>query len=208
MKNPFLLSMVMSSAALAQTFTVAQPVGLDLSRRCETGHAQADVVVSPMTLTAPRGVRCGTGSFETRAVTTLDRECEVRMSTGESRWFRVTLEGAAMVVHLRSDLLDGLPRLMGEFTQREVSINGLPTTAQFGSLVLMDDGRYRIGRTEGRWSRRADALQFDGPIAHWGQAVVTQTGLHFTFLRGPLEYSIDYALAPKRVSQEEQRAAR
>lgn len=207
MKNPFLLSVVLSSAALAQSFTVVQPLGLDLARRCETAHAQADVVIAPMTLSAPRGVRCGNGSFETRAVTVLERDCEVRMTSGDNRWFRVSLEGAALVVRLRPESIDGLPRLVGEFVQRAVSINGLPTTAQFGALVLTEDGRYRLGRAEGRWSRRGAAIQFEGPIAPWGEAEVTEAGIHFKFLRGPLLYSVEYAHAARPV-REAQRAAR
>lgn len=129
------------------------------------------------------------------------------MTSGDNRWFRVSLEDAALVVRLRPESVDGLPRQVGEFVQRAVSINGLPTTAQFGALVLTEDGRYRLGRAEGRWSRRGAAIQFEGPIAPWGEAVVTEAGIHFEFLRGPLRYSVEYAHAA-RPAGEEQRAAR
>jgi hypothetical protein len=207
MKHTLLLSLVISSASLAQSFRVVEPVALDLTRRREAALVQADVVVSVHTLDAPRGVRCGTASFEPRAVTTLDRDCEVRVASGETKWFRVSLEGADLVVRLRPEALDGPPRLVGEFVQRAVTINGLETQARFGALLLMEDGRYRIGRAEGRWSRRGAVLDFEGPIAHWSNAVVTDEGIRFTFVRGPLEYTITYAHAPA-AREEEQRAAR
>lgn len=207
MRNNLLLTVMISSAALAQSFRVVEPVGLDLNQRRTTARAQADVVVGQHTLEAPRGVRCGTAPFDRRAVTTLDSECEVRLSSGESRWFHVTLRGTELVVWLRPESEEGAPRPVGEFVQRSVSINGLETAAQFGNLVLLEDGRYRIGRAEGRWSRRGPALQFEGPISHWSSAVVTDAGIRFSFLRGPLEYTILYEHVPVP-REEERRAAR
>ena len=207
MRTRVLLTLVISSTAFAQDFRVVEPLGLDLSQRRTTAQAQADVVVGQHTLEAPRGVRCGSAVFAVRAVTTLDRDCEVRVSSGESRWFHVALEGGDMVVRLRDQSAEGAPRLVGEFVQRSVSINGLETAAQFGTLVLMEDGRYRIGRVGGRWWRRQGALEFDGPIAHWSGALVTDAGIRFSFLRGPLEYTILYAQV-SAPHEEERMAAR
>ena len=187
---------MLARAALAQKFLAVEPLGLDLSRQREVAIAQADVVVSQKTIDAPHGVRCGAGSFEPRVVTTLERECEVRLSSGETRSIFVSLEGYTLAVHLQPSA-GATPRTLGEYVQRSARINGQETAANFGTLKLMEDGRYSIGKAQGRWSKRGPSFGFDGPIAHWSVTHLPGGELQFTFLRGPLEYSIIYTRAPE-----------
>jgi hypothetical protein len=185
----------LAPAALAQKFLAVEPLGLDLSRQREVAIAQADVVVGLKTIEAPHGVRCGEGAFEPRVVTTLERDCEVRLGSGETRSIFVTFEGHTLAIHLQPGKHAG-PRLLGEYVQRSARINGQETAANFGTLRLMEDGRYSIGYARGRWSKRGASFGFDGPIAHWSVTHLADGELQFTFLRGPLEYTIVYARAP------------
>lgn len=195
MNRLLLLTIVMlGRAALAQKFLAVEPLGLDLSRQREVAIAQADVVVGQKTIEARHGVRCGAGSFESRVVTTLERECEVRLSTGETRSLFVTLEGYTLAIQLQPHV--GMPKTLGEYVQRSAKINGQETAANFGTLKLMEDGRYSIGKAHGRWSKRGGSLGFEGPIAHWAVTYLPGGELEFRFLRGPLEYSIVYTHAP------------
>lgn len=204
MNKPLLLTvMMMSSLAPAQVFRTVEPLGLDLLQQREVSLAQADVVVGLKTIAAPGGVRCGAGTFEPRVVTTLERECEVRVGTGQRRSIWVTFEADCLVITLRPPA-DGAPRLLGEFTQRSVKINGLESRADFGTLRLLEDGHYSIGMARGRWWKKGPSLEFDGPIAHWQATVLVNGDLVFTFLRGPLEFSILYG----RTASQERRAAR
>lgn len=210
MKLVTALMLLTSSGALAQVFSTVDTVSLDLRGPREVARAQADVVVSLKTIEAPRGIRCGASGFATRVVTTLESDCEVRTAAGSPRWIRVTLDGGRLSVHVRagaaSESESEAARLVGEYEQTSVKINGQEAAAQFGVLQLLDDGRYRIGRAEGRWWLRGATLEFDGPIAHWiAGAEPAKAGLRFSFLRGPLEYEITYAPAHR---DEERRAAR
>jgi hypothetical protein len=190
MKRLLPLTIVMlAPAALAQKFLAVEPLALDLSRQREVAIAQADVVVGMKTIEARHGARCGTGAFEQRIPTTLERECEVRLSSGETRWLYVSFEGNALAIHLRPA---EAPRLLGEYAQRSARINGQETSANFGTLKLMADGRYSIGKAQGRWAKRGASFGFEGPIAHWSVTHLANGELQFTFLRGPLEYSIVY----------------
>lgn len=190
MKRLLPLTIVMlAPAALAQKFLAVEPLGLDLSHQREVALAQADVVVGMKTIDAPHGVRCGTGAFERRIPTTLERECEVKLSSGETRSLFVSFEANTLAIHLQPA---GAPRLLGEYAQRSARINGQETAANFGTLKLMEDGRYSIGKAQGRWAKRGASFGFEGPIAHWSVTHLANGELQFTFLRGPLEYSIVY----------------
>ena len=202
MKRLLPLTIVMlAPAALAQKFLTVEPLALDLSRQREVAVAQADVVVGMKTIEAPHGARCGTGAFERRIPTMLERECEVRLSSGETRSLFVSFEGNTLAIQLHPA---GAPRLLGEYTQRSARINGQETAANFGTLKLMDDGRYSIGNAHGRWAKRGASFGFEGPIAHWSVTHLANGELQFTFLRGPLEYSIVYS----NVVTDERRAQR
>ena len=203
MRSLLLTMMTVSSVGSAQVFRTVEPLGLDLLQQRETALARADVVVGLKTIAAPHGVRCGQGSFEPRVVTMLERECEVRLGEGQRRSIWVTFEGDCLVITLRPPA-DGAPRLVGVFTQRWVKVDGVESRANFGALRLLEDGRYSIGSARGRWWKKGPTLEFDGPIAHWQATVLVDGDLTFTFLRGPLEFTIAYA----RVAPEEQRAQR
>lgn len=202
-RSLLLTMMMMSSVTAAQMFRTVEPIGLDLLRQREVALAQADVVVGLKTIAAPGGVRCGAGSFQPKVVTTLDRECQVRTGAGQTRSFWVSFEATGLVITLQSSG-DWAPRLVGEFTQRSVKINGVESRANFGTLRLLEEGRYSINMAQGRWSKQGPTIEFDGPIAHWQVAVQADGELLFTFLRGPLEFAILYA----RVASEERRAER
>lgn len=195
---------LLAQAALAQKFLTVEPLGLDLSRQRETAIAQADVVVSLKTIDAPHGVRCGPGAFEPRVVTTLERECEVRLSSGATRSMVVSFEGYTLAIQLRPPA-DAAPRLLGEYVQRSAKINGQETRTNFGTLKLMEDGRYSLGLAQGRWEKRGTSFGFEGPIAHWAVTQLAGGELQFTFLRGPLEFTILYARA---TSADDRRAER
>ena len=184
----------LSSAALAQTFFTVEPLGLDLGSQREAAIAQADVVVGLKTIEARHGVRCGAGEFEQRVVTTLDRDCEVRLGSGETRSLVVTFEGYTLAITLKPPA-DAVRRPVEEYVQRFARINGLETATNFGALKMMADGRYSIGKAQGRWSKRGTTMVFDGPIAHWTMTALPGGDLQFTFLRGPLEFSIVYTPA-------------
>lgn len=198
-----LLTVVMlGRAALAQKFLAVEPLGLDLSRQREVAIAQADVVVSLKTIAAPHGVRCGAGAFEPRVVTVLERECQVKLSSGETRSLFVSLEGYTLAIQLAPA---DAPRVLGEYVQRSARINGQETAANFGKLKLMEDGRYSIGMATGRWTKRGASFDFNGPIAHWSMTHLAGGELQFTFLRGPHEFSIVYTRA---AAGDERRAER
>ncbi len=152
---------------------------------------------------APHGVRCGASDFEPRVVTMLDRECEVRMGLGQTRSIWVSFQGDVLVVTLK-EKADAVPKLVGAFTQRSLRINGHESETNFGALKLLENGNYTIGKAGGRWRKNGPTIAFDGPIAHWQATVLLDGDLAFSFLRGPLEYSITYT----RASPEDRTAAR
>ena len=195
--------MTLTSLASAQVFRTVMPIGLDLVHQREVPVAEADVVVGPKTIEAPGGVRCGGGEFAPRVVTLLERECEVRLGLGQKRSISVSFQGDMLAITLRPPA-DAEPKLGGEFTQRSLKVDGRESPANFGSLRLLENGRYTIGNAAGRWRQNGASIVFDGPIAHWQVTVMVDGGLAFSFLRGPLEYSIVYT----RVSSEGQTAAR
>lgn len=195
--------MTMAGLASAQVFRTVEPIGLDLLQQREVSRARADVVVGLKTIDAPGGVRCGPGEFEPRVVTTLERECEVKVGLDQLRTIWVSFRADCLVITLRPPA-DGPPRLLGEYVQRSVKINGLESQPNFGALRLLDDGHYRIGNARGRWFKKGPSIVFDGPIAHWQATTRVDGDLVFTFLRGPLEYSITYT----RAASDERRAER
>lgn len=197
------VTVLIPSLAAAQVFRTVTPIGLDLLQQREVAQAQADVVVSLKTIAAPSGVRCGQGAYEPRVVTTLERECEVRLESGAVRSIWVSFVGDCLVITLRPPA-DGAPQLVGEFKSRWVRVNGLETRANFGTLRLLEDGHYSIGMARGRWWKNGPAIEFDGPIAHWNSTLLSGGDLAFTFLRGPLEFTILYS----RAATDDQRAQR
>ena len=203
MPRPLLLTVkILPSLVSAQVFRTVTPLGLDLQQQKEVPLGQAHVVISSKTIEAPSGVRCGKGPYMPRVVTTLERECEVRLESGAVRSIWVTFEADCLVITLRP--ADGAPGLSGEFKSRWVKVNGLESRANFGPLRLSEDGHYSLGMTQGRWWKHGPSIEFDGPIAHWTTTVLPDGDLQFNFTRGPLEFSILYARAPS----EERRAAR
>lgn len=204
MPRPLLLTIIiLPSLVSAQVFRTVTPLGLDLLQQKEVPLGQADVVVSAKTIEAPSGVRCGKGPYEPRVVTTLERECEVRLESGAVRSIWVTFEADCLVITLRpAD--GGLPGLAGEFTSRWVKVDGLETRANFGTLRMSEDGHYSLGLAQGRWKKVGPSIEFDGPVAHWQTTLLKGGDLKFTFLRGPLEYTILYA----RTASSDQRAER
>ena len=203
MPRQLLLSlMILPSLVSAQVFRTVSPLGLDLLQQKEVPLGQADVVVSSKTIEAPSGVRCDKGSYAPRVVTTLERECEVRLESGAVRSIWVSFEADCLVITLRP--ADGAPGLAGEFKSSWVKVNGLETRANFGTLRISEDGHYSLGLAQGRWKRVGPSIEFDGAIAHWRTTLLKGGDLQFTFLRGPLEYSIVYA----RSTSSDQRAER
>lgn len=192
-----LVMMLVAFAARAQTFAVDGELGLDLMWGRPAAAAGSDVVVRARTLEAPRGVRCGAGDFQARAVTVLERDCEVRVASGAPRRLRLSLAGGKLSVTLRSASPAPSARVFGE---ARLEVNGQPADSHLGALELFDDGRYRLGRVEGHWWRLGDAIALDGPFASWGRAHVGEDGLCLGVLRGPLEYHLCFPVVAAEVA--------
>lgn len=195
-RSAWLVAMLATTAG-AQTFAVEGEVGLDVVWARRVDPPSGDLVVNTRTVAARRGVRCGDGPFLPQAVVVLDRDCEVRVAGGETRTFRLSLAGGTLLVALRPGHPVESVRAFGE---ARLWVNGRPSATRMGALVLYDDGRYRLGRTEGRWWRLGDAYAFDGALSTWGRARLGEEGLCLGLLRGPLEYQLCFPVAGAEVA--------
>ena len=193
------LLLLTSTTGLGQVLVDAAT--LELSRPSAVARLKGGLVVSLKTIEAPLGVRCGAGRFQARTVIVLGRDCEVRTRSGVPRWVRVTLAGARLSVQVRTEQVEPEP-LASDYEQSSVAVNGEEAQSRFGPLKLTADGRYRLGRAEGRWWRDGARIAFDGPLAHWeGDAGFPGPGLRFSYSRGPLQFRISYSPAGQTASR-------
>ncbi|MEW5738142.1 MAG: hypothetical protein AB1938_04415 [Myxococcota bacterium] len=198
-----LLALGSGSALADEVFHAREPAHVSVERVSLTREEDAELTVTSRVLKAPYGVRreAGREQFSSSVGLALGEVYVVRdWRTAEHR-VRVTVlsEGFVRVELLNARHTLGL-RPPARFVNATVTLNGQPSEARFGELVLGLDGAYRMGQARGRWVITDDAVRLEGPMAHWGAARSFDAGhtLTFSFRRGPVEWVLRY----ERVSED------
>lgn len=173
------------------------PAHLSLARGALAAPEDADLEVSAGALSALNGVRREDGgdAFTSSVGLSPGAVYLVKDDRLALRRVRVSVVSAGT---LRVELLDGRPTLGLALPARyrcvAVALNGQPSDATYGELLLSADGTYRVGQVRGAWRIVDDALQLDGPMAHWGPARSPDAGqtLGVSFRRGPVTWALQF----------------
>jgi hypothetical protein len=178
-------------------FHAKEPAALSLTRVSLTQEEDADLRVTSRVLAAPNGVRRERGreQFASSVGLSLGDVYLVKDARQAVHRVRVSVFSAGFV---RVELLNERSTLgltpPARFRCVAATVNGRPSDATFGELVLNVDGTYRVGQVRGPWRIADDVVQLDGPMAHWGAARSFDAGqsLRFSFRRGPIEWELQY----------------
>lgn len=195
----FAFVVLASSVAAADSIGIPLSSGLSLADGRIVKTERADLIASELKLTAPRGIRRegGQTGFEQSAPILLDEPYVVRDVKGQQHRVRVKalVKDILWVINEPMALEEAAPvaaNISGVFRVASWTIDGLPTASVYPSLELRDDGTFRMGGAQGRWSRGDRTIHLEGHYKQWGPATISSAGqsVAFQFSRGPLQYRI------------------
>lgn len=199
---PFALALAALPALADDVFHAREPAHVSVERTSLTLEEDADLTVTSRVLQALHGVRRegGREQFSSSVGLALGEVYVVRDRRNAEHRVRVSVlsEGFVRVELLNARHTLGL-RPPAHFKRAAVTVNGQPSEASLGELVLSLDGSYRVGQVRGRWIISDDAVRLEGPLAHWGAGRTFDAGqtLTFSFRRGPVEWVLRFERQPE-----------
>lgn len=186
-----------AAAAHAQVFDLALPARFALGPSAPA--VDGELLVEPYAVSAAHGIRPADveGPFAPARVLEPGRQYLVRDAKGSlHRLYVSSRPGSLSRVELAelgsAEAVRPAAELAGRFSNREVRVDGLEARAVFGDLQLLEDGRYRLGSTTGRWTWEQGRLALRGALAHWGEGSVSAdaTSVTFVFQRARWRFAV------------------
>jgi hypothetical protein len=182
----------------ADVFHAAEPAMVSLSRHTVTSTADAELKVTRRTIEAPFGIRreAGREQFSSSVALALGETYIVRDAKGVTHWVQISIPSDGFIdVEVVGDV--EAPRQLfsgGRFKNATVIVNGTPTEVTFGSLVLEEDGKYRLGQVRGEWNPSRGGVVLSAGYAAWGRGQLSADGreLRFRFYRGSLIWEVTF----------------